>query len=168
MSNNFYWNYSTMNFISILTSKNMEPACLYSFVLGNPPKKDSIGNYEKLLEVMLGNGLVSELAYRFPLLLSWLTWVAASIVCLLVALVACLKWFLLSEWEIKETFSTMVFQGYLYYLITPTSNNQVLKYYVIILWGFSWDPYLKTDGTRHLIFSVKDPKLEYMFNLSYI
>ena len=90
----------------------------------------------KLLEVMLGNGLVSELAYRFPLLLSWLTWVAASIVCLLVALVACLKWFLLSEWEIKETFSTMVFQGYLYYLITPTSNNQVLKDYVIILWGF--------------------------------
>ena len=91
---------------------------------------------EKLLEVMLGNGLVSELAYRFPLLLSWLTWVAASIVCLLVALVACLKWFLLSEWEIKETFSTMVFQGCLYYLITPTSNNQVLKDYVIILWGF--------------------------------
>ena len=78
---------------------------------------------QKLLEVMLGNGFVSELAYRFPLLLSWLTWVAASIVCLLVALVACLKWFLLSEWEIKETFSTMVFQGYLYYLITPTSNS---------------------------------------------
>ena len=94
---------------------------------------------QKLLEVMLGNGLVSELAYRFPLLLSWLTWVAASIVCLLVALVACLKWFLLSEWEIKETFSTMVFQGYLYYLITPTPNNQVLKYYVIILGGFSWE-----------------------------
>ena len=102
---------------------------------------------EKLLEVMLGNGLVSELAYRFPLLLSWLTWVAASIVCLLVALVACLKWFLLSEWEIKETFSTMVFQGYLYYLITPTSKNQVLKDYVIILWVFSWDPYLKINGT---------------------
>ena len=110
---------------------------------------------EKLLEVMLGNGLVSELAYRFPLLLSWLTWVAASIVCLLVALVACLKWFLLSEWEIKETFSTMVFQGCLYYLITPTSNNHVLKDYVIILWFFSLDPYIKTNGTRHLFFLLR-------------
>ena len=106
---------------------------------------------EKLLEVMLGNGLVSELAYRFPLLLSWLTWVAASIVCLLVALVACLKWFLLSEWEIKETFSTMVFQGYLYYLITPTFNKKVLKHYVTIFLGFSWDPYLQYKNMFDLL-----------------
>ena len=86
---------------------------------------------QKLLEMMLGNGLVSELSYRFPLLLSWLTWVAASIVCLLVALVACLKWFLLSEWEIKETFSTMVFQGYLYY--TSLLQRLTIRFWKIML-----------------------------------
>ena len=86
---------------------------------------------QKLLEMMLGNDLVSELSYRFPLLLSWLTWVAASIVCLLVALVACLKWFLLSEWEIKETFSTMVFQGYLYY--TSLLQRLTIRFWKIML-----------------------------------
>ena len=121
---------------------------------------------EKLLEVMLGNGLVSELAYRFPLLLSWLTWVAASIVCLLVALVACLKWFLLSEWEIKETFSTMVFQGYLYYLITPTSNNQVLKDYVIILWGFFLGSLHQNRWYQPPFFSVKDTVVKWGHTLS--
>ena len=57
----------------------------------------------------------------------------------------------------------MVFQGYLYYLITPTSNNQVLKDYVIILWGVSWDPYTsKQMVSDTLFFSVEDPKQEYL------
>ena len=112
---------------------------------------------EKLLEVMLGNGLVSELAYRFPLLLSWLTWVAASIVCLLVAIVACLKWFLLSEWEIKETFSTMVFQGYLYYLITPTSGFERLCYNSL---GFFLGSLPVRDPKQEYVWFIKDWELK--------